>query len=1068
MKMEAGVQFPWIPETPVKSSPNRQKISNRDDNSTSSVKLDFDILNLGDENDASAGAANNQVPNAPSQCDDGNTSHDELKTLNPPSSKKRRGDNKKKGSNNNGQHTKLRKKIYRPRILVDESLDTKKVGKKSQPKVPKTPKKKKTPSRTPKPSTPTKKKNQPRRAPSCKLSLLPLLNDEGRASLPFLGNNVNKFDQEYFDFESSICKNALGSQYNLLETYQKLASFSSSCLMHSRQVGANFPSMCRRKRMKRIRARLEKYLTPFKKGLRSKIFIRKKKSCLEKFTIERLTTTKKEMKSLIRRIRSLKRMKKSRKTKGKNDQLVLYEEGLGGDRMLVPYKGHDPNNKKLRVEVALDEETLRVWNLIMDGKTHEDSDDLKQQQWERERFAYKCKVGVFMIKMHELQGSREFSPWKGSVLDSVIGAYLTQNVSDHLSSSAYMSLAARFPIKSSTTDLCIEDVPRIERIQFIESSAIFPGDKLTEELEKIKVEEMVSRDVKEEPFKSNNKEEETRGKLLKEVDKETRERWDKLRKEYGKSTRHSDHDDSVDWEAVRCADVKEIATAIAGRGQHNVIAERIKSLLNELHDSYGDLDLEWLRYAPPTEAKRCLLDIYGLGLKSVECIRLLTLQNKAFPVDVNVGRIAVRLGWVPLQPLPEETQIHNLEKYPLFDNIQKYLWPRLCHLLPKDLYQLHYHLITFGKVFCTKKNPNCNACPMSTNCEHFKSAFASAQSLPGTTSRQPTKDKIVTDNLLPMPIFEVNQSSTTTKYQTYRECEPIIEMPSSPEAESERIYMLEFEANNEEEDYHVSDEANKEEEDYPSPDDEKILVMNLSSQSKETHNHSAQEDKNHMNISASLVTLPYTGSMPAPKMKNASRLRTERLVYVLNDGHPLLTERTPLEPGDPSPYSLVIWSADELEKSNESIMNNMQEKDSVTVPGTLLIPCRTAMRGRFPLNGTYFQVNEVFADYDSMKNPIDVPRTWLWHLEKRIAYFGAGASSILKGLSADEIKDCFWKGYVCVRAIDAKTGAPRPLSYRFHRNTTVKAKTENKTTQEKEVKTDKTTQEKEDNPGERS
>lgn len=25
------------------------------------------------------------------------------------------------------------------------------------------------------------------------------------------------------------------------------------------------------------------------------------------------------------------------------------------------------------------------------------------------------------------------------------------------------------------------------------------------------------------------------------------------------------------------------------------------------------------------------------------------------------------------------------------------------------------------------------------------------------------------------------------------------------------------------------------------------------------------------------------------------------------------------------------------------------------------IPCRTAMRGRFPLNGTYFQVNEVNA-----------------------------------------------------------------------------------------------------------
>lgn len=30
-------------------------------------------------------------------------------------------------------------------------------------------------------------------------------------------------------------------------------------------------------------------------------------------------------------------------------------------------------------------------------------------------------------------------------------------------------------------------------------------------------------------------------------------------------------------------------------------------------------------------------------------------------VDTNVGRIAVRLGWVPLQPLPESLQLHLLE-----------------------------------------------------------------------------------------------------------------------------------------------------------------------------------------------------------------------------------------------------------------------------------------------------------------------------------------------------------------------------------------------------------------------
>ena len=42
-------------------------------------------------------------------------------------------------------------------------------------------------------------------------------------------------------------------------------------------------------------------------------------------------------------------------------------------------------------------------------------------------------------------------------------------------------------------------------------------------------------------------------------------------------------------------------------------------------------------------------------------------------------------------------------------------------------------------------------------------------------------------------------------------------------------------------------------------------------------------------------------------------------------------------------------------------------------PGyALLVPCRTAMRGRFPLNGTYFQVNEMFLDDTSLRCPIQV------------------------------------------------------------------------------------------------
>lgn len=38
----------------------------------------------------------------------------------------------------------------------------------------------------------------------------------------------------------------------------------------------------------------------------------------------------------------------------------------------------------------------------------------------------------------------------------------------------------------------------------------------------------------------------------------------------------------------------------------------------------------------------------GLGRKSVACIMLLCLRMPEFPVDVNVGRICSRLGWIPL------------------------------------------------------------------------------------------------------------------------------------------------------------------------------------------------------------------------------------------------------------------------------------------------------------------------------------------------------------------------------------------------------------------------------------
>ena len=42
---------------------------------------------------------------------------------------------------------------------------------------------------------------------------------------------------------------------------------------------------------------------------------------------------------------------------------------------------------------------------------------------------------------------------------------------------------------------------------------------------------------------------------------------------------------------------------------------------------------------------------------------------------------------------------------------------------------------------------------------------------------------------------------------------------------------------------------------------------------------------------------------------------------------------------------------------------------------------------------------QVFADHDSSRNPIDVPRDWIWNLQRRTVYFGTSIPSIFKGIT---------------------------------------------------------------------
>ncbi|AQK93472.1 Protein ROS1 [Zea mays] len=90
------------------------------------------------------------------------------------------------------------------------------------------------------------------------------------------------------------------------------------------------------------------------------------------------------------------------------------------------------------------------------------------------------------------------------------------------------------------------------------------------------------------------------------------------------------------------------------------------------------------------------------------------------------------------------------------------------------------------------------------------------------------------------------------------------------------------------------------------------------------------------------------------------------------------------------------------------------------------------MGGSFPLNGTYFQVNEVFSNHRSSHNPIHVKREQLWNLQRCMVFFGTSVPTIFRGLTTEEIQHCFWRGVVCVRGFDRETRAPRPLCPHLH------------------------------------
>ncbi|KAJ8440443.1 hypothetical protein Cgig2_013602 [Carnegiea gigantea] len=239
-------------------------------------------------------------------------------------------------------------------------------------------------------------------------------------------------------------------------------------------------------------------------------------------------------------------------------------------------KGQKKRSKKQSRRSGYAKDTLRDWRRLLKKSVAEQP---SAKLDEAKGLSLEERALLFVDKVGRIQGSRKQVPWKGSVLDSVIGAFLTQKVSDNFSSSAFMLLGASFPQHHSCDEYGRHHRMLREKRSNARSSPQKPAFgcicKFLDtqgngwNLEKhTRIPDDGKREKTPRQFKVSR-----RANPIPD--------WSSLRMKYsgeGERERRSiDTMDYADWVAVSRANVADISKAISLRGMNHKLAKRIKA-----------------------------------------------------------------------------------------------------------------------------------------------------------------------------------------------------------------------------------------------------------------------------------------------------------------------------------------------------------------------------------------------------------------------------------------------------------------------------------------------------------
>ena len=157
-------------------------------------------------------------------------------------------------------------------------------------------------------------------------------------------------------------------------------------------------------------------------------------------------------------------------------------------------------------------------------------------------------------------------------------------------------------------------------------------------------------------------------------------------------------------EALADAKVKRVRICIESGGLAATRAKQIVALAKVLLTAGTPNPARYLRSLDPGAAFEFLTGLPGIGPKSAFCIMMYSLDMDVFPVDVNVIRIAERLG--ALRRGLDHTKAQKA----------------LAKIAPDGRSRdLHIGLVVHGRKICTPRNPKCRECPLMTVCATGKS-----------------------------------------------------------------------------------------------------------------------------------------------------------------------------------------------------------------------------------------------------------------------------------------------------------------------------------------------------------